>query len=106
MERGVSQRHLHRHAARSAAASCRCHGHRGRQLSGSRKRAGNRSAAEKEITPPAGPAYVAAVLMLYVDLPDTPLRPGPADQWLARKLFDQGVPLSLVVSAFLPAPAP
>ena len=26
------------------------------------------------MTPAAGPAYVAAVLMLYLDLPDTPLR--------------------------------
>ena len=53
------------------------------------------------MTSAAGPAYVAGVLMLYVDLPDTPLRPGPADQWLARKLYDQGVPLSLVESALL-----
>lgn len=49
----------------------------------------------------AGPAYVAAVLILYVDLPDTPLRASPRDQWLARKLQEQGVPLSLVESALL-----
>jgi hypothetical protein len=49
----------------------------------------------------AEPAYVAAVLMLYIDLPDTPLRTGPSDQRLARQLFEQGVPLSLVESAFL-----
>ena len=48
-----------------------------------------------------GPAYVAAVLMLYVDLPDTPLRAGPRDQLLAGKLHDDGVPLSLVESALL-----
>ena len=53
------------------------------------------------MTPASGPAYVAAVLMLYVDMPDTPLRPGPRDQWLARKLNEQGVPLSLVESALL-----
>ena len=29
--------------------------------------------------------YVASVLTLYADLPDTPLRPSPTDQSLARK---------------------
>jgi hypothetical protein len=53
------------------------------------------------MTPAAAPAYVAAVLMLYIDLPDTPLRAGPRDQWLARKLHEQGVALSLVESALL-----
>ena len=42
----------------------------------------------------ADPAYVAAVLMLYVGLPDTPLRPSPRDQWLAGRLQEQGVSLS------------
>jgi hypothetical protein len=51
--------------------------------------------------PLAGPAYIAAVLTLYVDLPDTPLRASAQDQWLARKLYEQGVPLSLVESALL-----
>ncbi len=51
------------------------------------------------MTPAAGPAYVAAVLMLYLDLPDTPLRPSPPDQSLAFKLHEQGVPLSLVEAA-------
>ena len=32
----------------------------------------------------AGPAYVAAVLMIYVDLPDTPMRASHADEALAR----------------------
>jgi hypothetical protein len=53
------------------------------------------------MTPAAGPAYVAAVLMLYLDLPDTPLRPSPQDQSLALKLHEQGVPLSLVEAALL-----
>jgi hypothetical protein len=53
------------------------------------------------MTPIAAPAYVAAVLMLYVDLPDTPLRPGPRDHSLARQLYEQGVPISLVESALL-----
>ena len=53
------------------------------------------------MTPAAEPAYVAVVLMLYVDLPDTPLRPSPQDQSMAHKLYQQGVPLSLVESALL-----
>jgi hypothetical protein len=53
------------------------------------------------MTPAVEPAYVAAVLMLYVDLPDTPLRPSPQDQSVARRLYEQSVPLSLVESALL-----
>jgi len=53
------------------------------------------------MTPIAAPAYVAAVLMHYVDLPDTPMRPSPQDQAMARQLYEQGVPLSLVESALL-----
>jgi hypothetical protein len=49
----------------------------------------------------AGPAYVAAVLLLYVDLPETPLRASPQDESLARRLHEQGVPLSLVEAALL-----
>jgi hypothetical protein len=45
--------------------------------------------------------YVAAVLTKYADLPDTPLRPSPTDQTLARKLHCDGVPLPLVESALL-----
>ena len=46
-------------------------------------------------------AYVAAVLMLYTDLQDTPLRPSPMDQSIARKLYQESAPLSLVESALL-----
>lgn len=46
-------------------------------------------------------AYVAAVLTLYADMPDTPLRPGSMDQWLASKLHRDGVPLPLVEAALL-----
>jgi hypothetical protein len=53
------------------------------------------------MTPNDATSYVAAVLMLYVDLPDTPLRPGPRDHCLARQFYDQGVPISLVESALL-----
>lgn len=49
----------------------------------------------------AEPAYIAAVLMLYADLPDTPLRPSPQDQSLARRLHRHGVPLAVVESALL-----
>ena len=53
------------------------------------------------MTPAAQPAYVAALLILYVDLPDTPLRPSPQDQSMARRLYEQSVPLPLVESALL-----
>ena len=47
------------------------------------------------------PAYIATVLTFYAGLPDTPLRPSPADHALARKLHRDGVPLTLVESALL-----
>jgi hypothetical protein len=53
------------------------------------------------VTPAAEPAYVATVLMLYIDLPDTPLRPSPQDQALAHRLQQQAVPLPLVEAALL-----
>ena len=46
-------------------------------------------------------AYIAIVLTLYVDLPDTPLRASVSDQWLARRLHDDGVPLHAVETALL-----
>ncbi len=45
--------------------------------------------------------YVAAVLILYVELPETPMRASVQDQWQARRLRDRGVPLRVVESAFL-----
>jgi len=45
--------------------------------------------------------YVVAVLTLYLDLSDTPLRPSPLDQSLARKLHQQSGPLPLIESALL-----
>lgn len=45
--------------------------------------------------------YVAAVVALYSDLPDTPLRPSLTDQALARKLHQDAVPLPVVESALL-----
>ena len=49
----------------------------------------------------AAAAYVGAVLVRYVNLPDTPMRFGPTDLALARKLHEEGAPLALVESAFL-----
>ena len=45
--------------------------------------------------------YVSSVLMLYVDLPDTPLRTNAQDQRQARSWFDRGVPLTVVETALL-----
>jgi hypothetical protein len=47
------------------------------------------------------PAYVATVVTLYVELPDTPLRASVSDQWLARRFHDDGVPLHVVETALL-----
>jgi hypothetical protein len=46
-------------------------------------------------------AFVAALLTLFSDLPDTPLRPSSADQSLARRLFADAIPLPLIESALL-----
>ena len=52
--------------------------------------------------PDSDPAtYVAAVLILYIELPETPLRASVQDQWQARRLHDRGIPLGVVESALL-----
>ena len=54
------------------------------------------------LDPSTNPAlYVNAVLTLYVDLPDTPLRASVPDQRLARIWFDRGVPLEVVETALI-----
>ena len=54
------------------------------------------------LEPNSSPAlYVAAVLTLYVDLPDTPLRASVPDQRQARLWFDRGVTLEVVETALL-----
>ncbi len=45
--------------------------------------------------------YVAAVIVWYVQLPDTPLCANLQDQQQARRLHDRGVPLRVVESALL-----
>jgi hypothetical protein len=50
---------------------------------------------------PSPAAYIAAVLTLYVDLPDTPLRTSASDQWLAHRFHDDGVPLHVIETASL-----
>jgi len=54
------------------------------------------------LEPNSNPAlYVNAVLTLYVDLPDTPLRASVPDQRQARLWFDRGVALEVVETALL-----
>ena len=54
------------------------------------------------LQPDSNPAlYAASVLTLYVGLPDTPLRASASDQWLARRLYDDRVPLHVVETALL-----
>jgi len=51
---------------------------------------------------PSHPAsYIAAIVTLYVELPDTPLRASVSDQWLARRFHDDGVPLQVAETALL-----
>jgi hypothetical protein len=45
--------------------------------------------------------YVAAVILLYVELPETPLSASPQDHRQARQLHDRGIPLQVVESALL-----
>jgi hypothetical protein len=45
--------------------------------------------------------YVANVLALYLDLPNTPSRTNAQDQRQARSWFDRGVHISLIETALL-----
>ena len=54
------------------------------------------------LDPNSNPAtYVATLLTLYIDLPDTPLRASVPDQRQARLWFDRGVPLEVAETALL-----
>ena len=53
------------------------------------------------ISDPAADSYVTAVLTLYLGLPETPLRASTQDRRLARQLYQRGVDLQVVESAFL-----
>jgi hypothetical protein len=46
-------------------------------------------------------AYIAAVILSYLDLPDTPFSASPNDHRQARRLFEGGIALQLVESALL-----
>ena len=60
------------------------------------------TSAASILDPQSNPAmYVASVLTLYVDLPDTPMRTSTQDQQRARLWFDRGVSLSVVETALL-----
>jgi hypothetical protein len=45
--------------------------------------------------------YLTAVILLYVELPETPLAASIQDQRLARRLHERGIPLQLVEAAML-----
>jgi hypothetical protein len=51
--------------------------------------------------PDQAAAYVTAVITLYMDIPDTPMRVSASDQWLARHFYQDGVPLETVETALL-----
>jgi len=46
-------------------------------------------------------SYLAAVIALYIEQPDTPMSASLADQALARRLDKEGVPLKTVEAALL-----
>jgi hypothetical protein len=50
---------------------------------------------------PPSTTYIADVLLLFVELPETPLRAGVHDQQCARRWHDRGTPLPVVESALL-----
>jgi len=53
-------------------------------------------------TPESDPtAYLTAVVMAYVELPETPLSATLQDHRQARRLYDRGIPLRIVESAML-----
>ena len=51
--------------------------------------------------PDPAASYVASIVTLYLEMPDTPMRVSASDQWLARHFHRDGVPLETVESALL-----
>jgi hypothetical protein len=51
--------------------------------------------------PDSAAAYVASVVTLYLEMPDTPMRVSASDQWLARHFQQDGVPLETIETALL-----
>jgi hypothetical protein len=45
--------------------------------------------------------YLANVLRIYLEMPETPLRAGPNDRERAGHLYQRQVPLTIIESAFL-----
>jgi len=45
--------------------------------------------------------YLATVLRIYLEMPETPLRAGPSDRERAGDMYQRQVPLTIVESAFL-----
>jgi hypothetical protein len=46
-------------------------------------------------------SYVASVVTLYLEMPDTPMRVSASDQWLARHFHQDSVSLETVETAIL-----
>ncbi|MGA2889444.1 MAG: hypothetical protein ABSE51_15460 [Terracidiphilus sp.] len=46
-------------------------------------------------------SYVTSLVTLYLEMPDTPMRVSASDQWLARSLHQDGIPLETVETALL-----
>ena len=46
--------------------------------------------------PGTAASYVTSIVTLYLEMPDTPMRVSVSDQWLARHLHQDGVPLETV----------
>ena len=51
--------------------------------------------------PDPAASYVASVVTLYLEMPDTPMRVSASDQWLARLFYQDGVPLETIETALL-----
>jgi hypothetical protein len=51
--------------------------------------------------PDPAASYVTSVVTLYLEMPDMPIRVSASDQWLARSLHQNGIPLETVETALL-----